>query len=234
VSALDKDPERIAARFSAIANSYARSNHVLSLNQDRRWRERLVRWMAPGEGSRVLDVCTGTGDLALALARRPAVEVVGVDLSEGMLSVADEKARAQTVGRVRFVQGNALELPFPDAHFDAVAVAFGLRNLPDYRRGLAERRRGLRPHGRLWVMEFALPRGLWGQLYLLYLRYVLPWVGGALTGRCDSYRYLHDSIRDFPAREALAGLVREAGFERVRSRNLSGGIAAVHRGTRLD
>lgn len=234
MSSLDKDPERIAAMFSAIARRYDRANHILSLNQDRRWRELLVRWMSLGEGSRVLDVCTGTGDLALALANRPAVEVVGIDLSEGMLAVAAEKSRNRIAGHVRFVHGNALDLPFPDAHFDAVTVAFGLRNLPDYRRGLAEMRRVLRSNGQLWVMEFALPRGLWGQLYRLYLRHALPRLGGVLTGQSASYRYLHDSIRDFPGREALAGLLREVGFERVRTRDLSGGIAAVHQGTQPD
>lgn len=229
----DKDPQRIAAMFSAIAPRYDRANHILSFNQDRRWRRFAVRQAELCQGMRVLDLCTGTGDLALALARAAPVEVVGLDLSRDMLARAREKARrAGLEGRVRFLEGNALDVPFPSERFDRVTIAFGLRNLPDYRAGLAEIVRVLRPGGRALILEFARPAGLWGRLYELYLRHLLPVLGGWLTGRGASYRYLHDSIRAFPDGPSLAALLRAASLAQVEVFPLSGGIVLLHRGVK--
>ena len=219
--------------FSALATRYDRANRILSFAQDRRWRRVLVRLVQPRPHSCALDVCTGTGDLALALARCGGVTVTGVDLSQAMLDLASHKAKKVGLdGRVTFVAGNALTLPCCDEAFDLATIAFGLRNLPDYERGLGELFRVLKPGGQVCVLEFSKPRGLWGKAFLFYLRHILPRLGGWITGQPDAYRYLDASIRGFPAREGLKALLEAAGFSQLRVHALNGGIALIHYGVK--
>lgn len=227
---IDKNPEKIGAMFSTIAGRYDRANRLLSLGQDQRWRRSLVRWAVPRDGQRVLDVCTGTGDLAMAFARAADVAVTGLDIAERMLAVAKTKAlQAAISDRIAYVHGNALTLPFATASFEVVSIAFGLRNLPDYAAGLREMFRCLTPGGRAFVLEFSRPHGLWGAVYGTYLRHGLPVLGGWLTGKPEAYRYLDASIRDFPAAGDLGRLLRSVGFSRVVQRPLWGGVAFIHR-----
>jgi demethylmenaquinone methyltransferase / 2-methoxy-6-polyprenyl-1,4-benzoquinol methylase len=220
--------------FAGIAGRYDLLNHLLSGNIDKRWRRTVARTLEPSltEGSRVLDVACGTGDLSLVLARAGKAEVVGLDFCRPMLEVARRKA-ADDSRTVPFVEGDALRLPFADETFDAATIAFGLRNLAGVSEGLKELRRILRRGGRLAVLEFSSPvvPGF-RALFRFYFERVLPRVGGWVSGSRGAYEYLPDSVSRFPDQKRLAGLMREAGFENVGYRNLTGGIAALHTGTR--
>jgi demethylmenaquinone methyltransferase/2-methoxy-6-polyprenyl-1,4-benzoquinol methylase len=217
--------------FDRIAPRYDLLNHLLSLGTDHGWRRRAVAAVAPARGERVLDLCCGTGDLALALARAGA-RVTGADFSAPMLARAARKANR--AGReVSLCAADALALPFRDASFDAAAVAFGVRNLAAPLAGLREIRRTLRPGGRLVVLEFARPRAaVLRRLYKVYLRTALPAAGWLVAGSADAYRYLGDSIGNFLDQERFQTLLAEAGYFPEAPVDLSGGIAAVYRARR--
>lgn len=223
--------------FARIANRYDLLNHLLSGNTDKRWRRlvaRRLREALTGEGALALDVACGTGDLSLELARTAAqVRVVGTDFCRPMLEIAARKASSADVSEIPFVEGDALSLPFADESFDAVSIAFGLRNLSSVEGGLRELRRVLKPGGRAAILEFSSPvvpgcRALFG----FYFTRVLPRIGGLLSGSRAAYEYLPDSVSRFPDQKRLAALMTETGFEEVEYENLTGGIAALHLGTR--
>ncbi|MDT7688471.1 MAG: demethylmenaquinone methyltransferase / 2-methoxy-6-polyprenyl,4-benzoquinol methylase [Acidobacteriota bacterium] len=220
--------------FSGIAGRYDLLNHLLSGNVDKRWRRLVARTLQPVlvEGSRVLDVACGTGDLSLVLDDAGEAQVVGLDFCRPMLEIARRKAEADSRA-VPFIEGDALRLPFADETFDAVTIAFGLRNLAGVADGLVELRRILRPGGRVAVLEFSTPvvPGF-RALFRFYFTRVLPRIGGLVSGSRGAYEYLPDSVSKFPDQKRLAELMREAGFESVSYRNLTGGIAALHTGTR--
>jgi demethylmenaquinone methyltransferase/2-methoxy-6-polyprenyl-1,4-benzoquinol methylase len=208
--------------FDRIAPVYDAMNRVMTVGLDGRWRtETAAAVVRPGD--RVLDSCCGTGDLALACARAGG-RVTGLDFSEPML----ERARRKS-SQVEWVQGDALALPFEDGSFDAATVGFGVRNLADLERGLAELRRVLRPAGRLGVLEITRPRGLLGPFYRVWFEQLVPMLGRLLPGGW-AYSYLPASVRRFPRPEDLAELLRAAGFEDVRYRLFAGGIVALHTG----
>jgi demethylmenaquinone methyltransferase/2-methoxy-6-polyprenyl-1,4-benzoquinol methylase len=208
--------------FDRIAPVYDAMNRAMTLGLDRRWRRATVAAVvAPGD--RVLDACCGTGDLALAAARAGG-RVTGLDFSERMLEHARRKSTA-----VEWVSGDVLALPFADAAFDAATVGFGVRNLDDHARGLAELRRVLRPGGRLGVLEITRPRGLLAPFYRLWFDGLVPLLGKLLPGG-SAYTYLPASVRRFPGPEELAELLRSAGFSDVEFRLFAGGIVALHTG----
>jgi demethylmenaquinone methyltransferase/2-methoxy-6-polyprenyl-1,4-benzoquinol methylase len=234
---VDKREVRIRRMFGHIAPSYDFLNHLLSLNVDHYWRWRVTRLVPPAGCAPILDLCTGTGDLALAYDRAAGgrAPVVGADFCHEMLSrAADKTRRRHAAGRIRYVEADAQRLPFPDDHFQIVAVAFGLRNVTDPDRGLAEMVRVTRPGGRVAVLEFSQPRGrLFGRLYRYYFRHVLPLVGQAISRSKDNaYRYLPASVQEFPDGEALAGRLRRQGLVEVRWRPLTFGIATLYVGTK--
>jgi demethylmenaquinone methyltransferase/2-methoxy-6-polyprenyl-1,4-benzoquinol methylase len=221
--------------FTTIARRYDLLNHVLSMNVDRSWRRALVRAAQPVPPRQVLDVATGTGDVAIAFARHSdAEEIVGIDPSEGMLEVGREKiARLGLGARVRMQEGDALALPYEDGAFDVVSIAFGLRNLPDFGAGMSEMARVLRPGGRLFVLEFFPPRGgLFLQAYRFYLGRVLPLAGRIISGSPEAYRYLAASIENFVSHEDIRRMMAEAGLVHHDAHRLSGGIAWIHEGER--
>lgn len=222
--------------FAGIAGRYDLLNHLLSGNVDRRWRRLVADTLRPslGAGAVVLDVACGTGDLSLVIAERCGARVVGVDFCRPMLEVAARKA-VETSHSVPFVEGDALRLPFADGQFDAATIAFGLRNLSDVTGGLRELRRILKTGGRLAVLEFSRPvvPGF-RALFQFYFSRVLPRIGGLVSGSRGAYEYLPDSVSKFPDQPRLAALMREVGFEAVEYRNLTGGIAALHTGTRRE
>ncbi len=220
--------------FAGIAGRYDLLNHLLSGNTDKRWRRLVVAELRPAlvEGARALDVACGTGDLSLTLNEAGRAEVVGLDFCRPMLEIAREKASGET-RRVPFVEGDALRLPFADEVFDVATIAFGLRNLSSVGDGLQELRRILKPGGRVAVLEFSTPvvPGF-RALFQFYFTRVLPRIGGLVSGSRGAYEYLPDSVSKFPDQKRLAALMRETGFEEVGYRNLTGGIAALHIGTR--
>ena len=228
-------PERILELFERVAPVYDRLNHLFSLGIDRSWRRTLVEQARLTDGARALDVCAGTADVTIALARRwPEASLTGLDFSAGMLARAREKlARVGLEARIRLIQGDALDLPFADGRFDCAAVAFGLRNLGDRQRGLAEMARVLRGGGRLLVLEFLPPgRTPAGRLYRLYLGRLLTWAGGVLSGSPETYLHLFTSIDSFPPPGEVLGMLQAAGLQRLEFRPLSGGIAGLFQGVK--
>jgi demethylmenaquinone methyltransferase/2-methoxy-6-polyprenyl-1,4-benzoquinol methylase len=217
--------------FAGIARRYDLLNHVLSINIDKRWRrlvrESLAETLADPKAI-VLDVACGTGDLSLELQRNARACVVGSDFCRPMLAIAKDKTAGAGMS-VPYVEGDALSLPFSDNSFDAVTIAFGLRNLASVEDGLAELNRVLRPGGRLAVLEFSSPTipGL-RSLFNLYFTRILPRIGGAVSGSRGAYEYLPDSVSKFPDQKGLVDLMRAAGFGSVEYTNLTGGIAAIH------
>jgi demethylmenaquinone methyltransferase/2-methoxy-6-polyprenyl-1,4-benzoquinol methylase len=222
----------VRAMFTAIAPRYDFLNHLLSFNVDRRWRRRAVRhtgWERKPDGV-FLDLCAGTLDLAATLARVPGFRgtVVGADFAVAMLARGRAKARGLAA-----VGADALALPFADQSFDGAMVAFGVRNLSDLDRGLAEVARVLRPGARFVILEFTTPRfAPLRALYLLYFRRILPALGRAVSKHRDAYTYLPESVLAFPAPDALAARMSQSGFRDVRYELLTGGICAVHCGTK--
>ncbi len=232
---VDKSEARIRQMFGEIAGRYDLLNHVLSLNIDRYWRWRTVRTVQPMGDAPILDLCTGTGDLALAYYRagHGTAPVIGADFCHEMLTLGDQKRqRAGINGRVAFVEADAQRLPFPDNSFQIVSVAFGLRNVTDTDRGLAEMARVCRPGGQVAVLEFSMPT--WQPLRALYgwyFRRVLPRIGQWLArNRQSAYEYLPQSVGEFPQGEALAAKMQAAGLCEVRWKGLTFGIATLYIG----
>jgi demethylmenaquinone methyltransferase/2-methoxy-6-polyprenyl-1,4-benzoquinol methylase len=225
------NPQTVRNLFAVIAGRYDLLNHVLSCSIDRFWRRRLVALaVAGGTDLRVLDICSGTGDIALAFRRHTGARVVGIDFSREMLSVAQRKAGRPLGGRgIGLVCADALTLPFADGAFDVATMGFGLRNLSDYGRGIAEAGRVVGTGGRVMILEFAPPthRGVL-VLYRLYLRFVVPIVGGLLTGRRFAYEHLSDTIAGFLEPREVIGVMTACGLADPRAVRLTGGIAYIY------
>lgn len=235
-SLLDKREIRIRKMFGSIAPTYDFLNHLLSLNIDRWWRWRVTKLVPPRGDAPILDLCTGTGDLALAYDRaaRGQVEIIGADFCGEMLDLAKKKLTRQQAEHIRFFQADAQQLPLEPNQFQIVCVAFGLRNVTDTDRGIAEMTRVARPGGRVAILEFSKPRGsLFGRLYQWYFRYLLPLVGQFISRSKDSaYRYLPQSVQEFPDGEALAERLRSHGLKNVTFTPFTFGIATLYVGVK--
>ncbi len=226
--------------FTRVAARYDLMNDLMSGGLHRLWKDALVAWLAPPRRSAnaftVLDVAGGTGDIAFRIAEAsPPAEVTVADVNAGMLAVGRDRAAGRHLAaRVDFVEANAEDLPFASGRFDAVTIAFGIRNVPRIDRALAEARRVLKPGGRFLCLEFSAVEvaGL-DRLYDIYSSNVIPVLGGMVAGDEESYRYLVESIRRFPNQARFGAMIERAGLQRVTWRNLSGGIAAMHSGWRL-
>ena len=226
-ASMEKQPHEVAEMFDGIARRYDVTNDVMSLGQDRRWRTATIRALDVSAGMRVLDLAAGTGTSSVPLADA-GVEVVPCDFSYGMLAVG--KRRRPDLG---FVAGDATRLPFADASFDAVTISFGLRNVVDTPGALREMLRVTRPGGRLVVCEFShATLAPFRTVYENYLMRALPAIARVVSKETDAYAYLAESIRSWPDQVELGSMLRGAGWRDVAYRNLSGGIVALHRGTR--
>jgi len=225
---LTKRPDEVASMFDEVSTHYDRMNTVLSAGSDHLWRIATTRAIDPRPGELVLDVAAGTGTSSAAIAARGA-HVVAADFSAGMIAVG--RSRQAGNPRVEFVQADATELPFGDDEFDAVTISFGLRNIVQPKKALAEFLRVTKPGGRLVICEFSTPPLAPVRAgYYAYLKYGMPLVARLASSNAPAYEYLMDSIRAWPDQPTLAEWLREAGYERVAYRNLTAGIVALHRG----
>ena len=228
---------RVAGVFHSVASKYDVMNDMMSMGIHRLWKRYTIELAGVGRGDRVLDLAGGTGDLAAKFARLvgPEGSVTLADINDSMLKVGRERLTDQGIlGNVQYVQANAECLPLPDNHFDAITIAFGLRNVTDKDAALRSMYRVLKPGSPLLILEFSKPviKPL-NPIYDTYSFKVLPLLGKLITNDADSYRYLAESIRKHPDQETLKGMMLEAGFEKVEYFNLSGGIVALHRGYKL-
>ena len=209
--------------FSRIARRYVVTNHVLSLGMDILWRRRVARIVRGWGARRVLDVATGTGDVALEIERAcPDADVVGADFCEEMLAHAKSRGLGHTV------LADALALPFEGGEFDAVTVAFGLRNTADWGRAVSEMRRVLKPGGHVLVLDFSMPSGWLQAPYRFYLHRILPTLAGWLTGQKDAYEYLGGSIEEFPRGRDMLDFLERHGFREAAERRVSAGVATIY------
>lgn len=225
--------EKIQQMFGAIAPRYDFLNRLLSLGIDRRWRKKAVRLLKYREGSRILDVATGTGDVALEIARSTptSVRITGADFCKEMVELGEEKVAASPyAGRIDLKVAPCEDLPFANDTFDSITIAFGIRNVVDRKLGLAEMWRVLRPGGRMIILEFSTPKSrLFRQIYYFYFRRLLPVVGG-LFSRYNAYKYLPDSVLEFPSHEEFSKMISEAGFRNIHIHELTFGIASIYAG----
>ena len=223
---------RVRQMFAAIAPRYDFANQVLSLGIHRIWRRIAVRESGVRPGQSVLDCATGTGDLAIAFKRAvgPTGRVVGTDFCAEMLALAPHKAERASLD-IDFELADATALPYPDASFDVSSIAFGIRNVDEPMQCLRELARVTRPAGRVVVLEFGQPSGVFGRLFRFYSRTLLPWAGGALTGERSAYEYLPRTAAAFPCGDRFLGMMRETrSFDELKSRPLTFGIAYVYVG----
>lgn len=225
--------EKIQQMFGAIAPRYDFLNRLLSFGIDRRWRKKAVRLLKYKDGSRILDVATGTGDVALEIARSTpsSVKITGADFCREMVELGEIKVAASPYAdRIDMKVAPCEDLPFASNTFDSITIAFGIRNVVDRKLGLAEMWRVLRPGGRMIILEFSTPRSqLFRQIYYFYFRRLLPIVGG-LFSRYNAYKYLPDSVLEFPSHEEFSRMISEAGFRNIHIHELTFGIATIYAG----
>ncbi len=225
--------EKIQQMFGAIAPKYDFLNRLLSFGIDRRWRTKAVSLLKFQEGSRILDVATGTGDVALEIALRTpeSVKITGADFCREMVELGAVKVAASPYGeRIDLKVAPCEDLPFANDTFDSITIAFGIRNVVDRRLGLAEMWRVLRPGGRMIILEFSTPRSLlFREIYYFYFRRLLPVVGG-LFSRYNAYKYLPDSVLEFPSQEEFSQMMASVGFRNIHLHELTFGIATIYVG----
>ncbi|MBQ0124483.1 MAG: bifunctional demethylmenaquinone methyltransferase/2-methoxy-6-polyprenyl-1,4-benzoquinol methylase UbiE [Bacteroidales bacterium] len=229
---LDKSPEAISGMFSSIASHYDALDHILSFGIDILWRKHMVRQLRGTNAHKVLDLACGTGDLTIELAKN-GYAVTGLDITREMLDIAGKKYRRATGKEPSLVLASAAETPFGDSTFDAATISFGIRNFSNRSKCLAEIHRILRPDGTLAILEFAIPRRkTWKNIYLFYFRNILPLIGRLLSGNGSAYKYLPESVLQFPQYEEFCHELQNSGFKDVRYISHMGGIAVLYLASR--
>ncbi|UFT97627.1 demethylmenaquinone methyltransferase [Radiobacillus kanasensis] len=227
--------ERVHGVFEKIYDRYDFMNSVISFQRHKAWRKDVMKRMGVQHGDSALDVCCGTGDWSFSLAQAVGStgKVIGLDFSQNMLSIAKEKNENLQIEHLEFVHGNAMELPFEDHTFDYVTIGFGLRNVPDYKQVLSEMNRVVKPGGMVVCLETSQPTmPLFRQLYYFYFKHVMPLFGRLLAKSYDEYAWLHESAKDFPGKEQLKDMFKEVGLTQVTIKSYTGGVAAMHAGTK--
>lgn len=225
--------ERVHQVFEKIYDNYDSMNSVISFQRHKAWRKDVMRRMNVQEGTKALDVCCGTGDWAIALSKSlgPSGEVIGLDFSKNMLSVAEKKKKELNLTNLQFLHGDAMNLPFADHSFDYVTIGFGLRNVPDYLTVLKELYRVVKPNGKVVCLETSQPTLIgFRQLYYFYFRFIMPFFGKLFAKSYKEYAWLHESAKSFPDKEELKQMFLEVGFSEVFVKSYTGGVAAMHMG----
>jgi demethylmenaquinone methyltransferase/2-methoxy-6-polyprenyl-1,4-benzoquinol methylase len=224
--------EQVARMFDSISGNYDFLNHFLSLGIDIRWRKKAIKLLAPGKPKLILDVATGTGDFAVEALKLSPDKIIGVDISEGMLEVGRKKMKANGYdSRIELLSGDSEKLPFEENKFDAVIVAFGVRNFENLERGLTEMYRVLKPGGRMVVLEFSKPRMFpFKQLYHFYFTFVLPKIGKVISKDPAAYTYLPESVQAFPDGENFISILSRLGFKDTLCKPLTLGISSLYTG----
>ncbi len=230
----DSKKQQVAEMFDNISQHYDFLNHLLSLGIDRGWRKKMVRLIFKIQPKKILDIATGTAALAIALAKTHPDEIIGVDISEGMLSVGRKKIREKGLSSVIVLkQADSENLPFKDESFDAVTVAFGVRNFENLQKGLAEIYRVLKRNGKLLVLEFSQPTAFpFKQLYCFYFRSILPRLGRVISGHSSAYTYLPESVNAFPFGKKFTNLLIKTNFINTRLERVTFGIATIYKATK--
>ncbi|MFZ2339488.1 MAG: bifunctional demethylmenaquinone methyltransferase/2-methoxy-6-polyprenyl-1,4-benzoquinol methylase UbiE [Bacteroidales bacterium] len=231
----DNDNNHIGRMFDSIAWRYDFLNHLLSFGIDRRWRKRAVKEISRNfRNPKILDVATGTGDLAIEAARINPVKITGIDISENMLKTGQRKVAEKNLENlIEFVRCESENICFDDETFDVAMVAFGVRNFTDPVRGLSEMRRVLRRNGMVVVLEFSRPGGfIFKHLYNIYFRYLLPFIGSLFSKHRKAYKYLNESVINFPDKEEFISMMSSSGFSNIRQTRMTGGIASIYTGVR--
>lgn len=226
--------EQVARMFDSISGNYDFLNHFLSLGIDIRWRKKAVKLLAPGKPKLILDVATGTGDFAIETLKLNPDKVTGIDISEGMLEVGRKKMKDRGYdSKIELLSGDSENLPFEENKFDAVIVAFGVRNFENLEKGLAEMYRVLKPGGRLVVLEFSKPRMFpFKQLYSFYFNYILPKIGKLVSKDPAAYTYLPESVQAFPDGDSFVGILNRVGYKDTLCKPLTLGISSLYTGTK--
>ena len=219
---------RVENMFDRIAPKYDFFNRLFSLRIDLLWRKNLVNWMQSDDPKQILDVATGTGELAIALWKKFGVKITAVDLSQEMLNLADKKIK-QLGADITIQKANAENLPFESNKFDAVSVGFGVRNFENLEKGLSELRRVVKENGNVYILEFSKMKGVLSPLYNFYFRKVLPFLAKMISGEKEAYAYLPDSVQNFPCRERMKNILLDLGFSKVEYKKLSLGIVTIYK-----
>lgn len=224
--------EQVAEMFDNISHRYDFLNHFLSLGIDKLWRKKVVKLIKKQSPEKILDIATGTADLAIAMTACGATQIQGIDISEGMLAIGRKKIQDKKLQHLISLQwGDSEDIPFTDAQFDAVTVAFGVRNFEHPLKGLQEIYRVLKPGGMIYILEFSQPQGFpIRPLYFFYFRHILPVWGKIVSKDPAAYTYLPESVKAFPYGEAFLNLLTEAGFKKPTDQSLSFGIASIYTG----
>ena len=219
---------RVENMFDRIAPKYDFFNRLFSLWIDLLWRKNLVKWMQSDDPKQILDVATGTGELAIALWKNFRVKITAVDLSQEMLNLADKKIKQQGAD-ITIQKANAENLPFESNKFDAVSVGFGVRNFENLEKGLSELRRVVKENGNVYILEFSKMEGILSPLYNFYFRKVLPFLAKMISGEKEAYAYLPDSVQNFPSGERMKNILLDLGFSKVEYKKLSLGIVTIYK-----
>ncbi|OZU90109.1 bifunctional demethylmenaquinone methyltransferase/2-methoxy-6-polyprenyl-1,4-benzoquinol methylase [Virgibacillus indicus] len=225
--------ERVHHVFEKIYDNYDSMNSIISFKRHKAWRKDIMKRMQVKKNSKALDVCCGTGDWSLALAEAVGTngEVIGLDFSKNMLSVAEKKKQESKLNQLNLIHGNAMELPFDDNSFEYVTIGFGLRNVPDYKTVIGELFRVVKPGGKVVCLETSQPTLIgYRQLYYFYFRFIMPLFGKLFAKSYNEYAWLHESAKSFPNKKELKQMFLDAGFSQVQVKSYAGGVAAMHMG----
>ena len=229
----DSKKEQVEDMFDNISPKYDLLNRVLSMNIDVSWRNKLVKWLNEDFPKSVLDVATGTGDLAVAIQKGTGAHVIGLDLSQQMLNVGIEKVKGQKLqDKIEMMKGDAENLPFEDNKFDGVSVAFGVRNFENLEKGLKELRRVVKEDGSVFILEFSKVQGIMRPFYMFYSKNILPLIGKLVSKDNRAYTYLPDSIEAFPYGAIMKSILLECGYKKVVYKKLTFGIATIYKATK--